>query len=177
VLSRDEHHPGEDRRGGPARRNRRAHRDGGRERRNAGAEQREGEPLQPDVGQVGDLRHALLAHTRAEPVQPREKRQDLVRHPDHEETQPPEHAEDAVRGEMPRVGAGHHDEPEARRDGDGGWLFQGRGWGHGVGMCQAGAFGMARRHLGYREILQHYYSGVELGLVREVTPVYHALGP
>lgn len=67
---------------------------------------------------------------------------------------------------------------EARRDGDGGWLFEGRGWGHGVGMCQAGAFGMARRNLGYREILQHYYSGVELGLVRQVaSDFHHALGP
>jgi stage II sporulation protein D len=67
---------------------------------------------------------------------------------------------------------------EARRDGNGGWLFEGRGWGHGVGMCQAGAFGMARRHLGYREILQHYYSGVELGLVRKLSSGFeHALGP
>jgi stage II sporulation protein D len=51
-----------------------------------------------------------------------------------------------------------------------GWLFRGRGWGHGVGMCQAGAYGMASRHLGYREILEHYYSGVELGRVRQVRP-------
>jgi stage II sporulation protein D len=49
-----------------------------------------------------------------------------------------------------------------------GWYFEGRGWGHGVGMCQAGAFGMAKRRLGYREILEHYYSGVELGVVRQV---------
>ena len=62
---------------------------------------------------------------------------------------------------------------EARRrqdDHHDGWYFEGRGWGHGVGMCQAGAFGMARRRLGYREILEHYYSGVELGLVRQVRP-------
>ncbi len=51
-----------------------------------------------------------------------------------------------------------------------GWLFRGRGWGHGVGMCQAGAYGMASRHLGYRDILEHYYSGVELGRVRQVRP-------
>ena len=44
-----------------------------------------------------------------------------------------------------------------------GWLFSGRGWGHGVGMCQVGAFGMAQRGHDYREILQHYYSGVEIG--------------
>ncbi len=45
-----------------------------------------------------------------------------------------------------------------------GWLFSGRGWGHGVGMCQVGAFGMAQRGHDYREILQHYYSGVEIGV-------------
>ncbi len=52
-----------------------------------------------------------------------------------------------------------------------GWLFEGRGWGHGVGMCQAGAYGMAVRGLSYREILEHYYSGIELGPVpRENSP-------
>lgn len=43
-----------------------------------------------------------------------------------------------------------------------GWLFKGRGWGHGVGMCQVGAFGMAQRGHSYREILLHYYTGVEI---------------
>jgi stage II sporulation protein D len=43
-----------------------------------------------------------------------------------------------------------------------GWLFRGRGWGHGVGMCQEGAFGMAQRGHGYREILAHYYPGTEI---------------
>ena len=43
-----------------------------------------------------------------------------------------------------------------------GWLFRGRGWGHGVGMCQEGAFGMAQRGHGYREILAHYYPGTSL---------------
>jgi stage II sporulation protein D len=47
-----------------------------------------------------------------------------------------------------------------------GWLFTGRGWGHGVGMCQVGAFGMAQRGQTYREILQHYYSGVEIESVQ-----------
>ena len=41
-------------------------------------------------------------------------------------------------------------------------LFTGRGWGHGVGLCQAGAFGMAMRGNRYREILDHYYSGIAL---------------
>jgi stage II sporulation protein D len=47
-----------------------------------------------------------------------------------------------------------------------GWLFTGRGFGHGVGMCQVGAYGMAQRGHTYREILTHYYTGVELGRVR-----------
>ena len=46
-----------------------------------------------------------------------------------------------------------------------GWLFSGQGWGHGVGLCQTGSFGMAVRGHGYREILGHYYSGVELAKV------------
>jgi stage II sporulation protein D len=50
-----------------------------------------------------------------------------------------------------------------------GWLFNGRGFGHGVGMCQVGSYGMAQRGHSYREILTHYYSGVELGRVRWVT--------
>lgn len=48
------------------------------------------------------------------------------------------------------------------------FIFTGRGWGHGVGMCQIGAYGMAQRGHGYREILAHYYTGVELGRVRLV---------
>jgi stage II sporulation protein D len=47
-----------------------------------------------------------------------------------------------------------------------GWLFTGSGFGHGVGMCQIGSYGMAQRGHTYRDILTHYYSGVELGRVR-----------
>jgi stage II sporulation protein D len=47
-------------------------------------------------------------------------------------------------------------------DGSPGWLFTGRGWGHGVGMCQVGAFGMAIRGHSYRDILEHYYTGVDI---------------
>jgi len=36
--------------------------------------------------------------------------------------------------------------------------FYGRGWGHGVGLCQWGAKGMAERGANYRQILQYYYS-------------------
>ena len=43
-----------------------------------------------------------------------------------------------------------------------GWIAYGGGWGHGVGMSQTGAVGMAAKGRTYQEILQHYYSGVEL---------------
>jgi stage II sporulation protein D len=42
------------------------------------------------------------------------------------------------------------------------FVFHGRGWGHGVGLCQVGAFGMARAGRSYQEILKSYYQGVEL---------------
>lgn len=38
------------------------------------------------------------------------------------------------------------------------------GYGHGVGMSQWGANGMAKNGKDYEEILKHYYTGVELGL-------------
>jgi stage II sporulation protein D len=38
----------------------------------------------------------------------------------------------------------------------------GRGWGHGVGMSQWGAHGLAERGASYVDILQHYYTGVEV---------------
>ncbi len=40
--------------------------------------------------------------------------------------------------------------------------LEGRGWGHGVGLCQIGAAVMATRGYGYRDILFHYYPGTEL---------------
>lgn len=43
-----------------------------------------------------------------------------------------------------------------------GFVFTGRGWGHGVGMCQVGAYGMARAGLSYDRILKAYYTGIEL---------------
>ena len=44
-----------------------------------------------------------------------------------------------------------------------GWIFKGQGYGHGVGMCQFGANGMAKAGLGYRQILERYYPGIEIG--------------
>jgi peptidoglycan hydrolase-like amidase len=43
-----------------------------------------------------------------------------------------------------------------------GMTFYGRGWGHGVGMCQVGAFGMALDGATYDEILKKYYTGIAL---------------
>jgi stage II sporulation protein D len=40
--------------------------------------------------------------------------------------------------------------------------FIGRGWGHGVGMCQTGALGMAMAGMSYEKILKAYYTGIEL---------------
>jgi len=42
-------------------------------------------------------------------------------------------------------------------------VFRGRGWGHGVGLCQVGAYGMAQRGESHRDILRHYYTGVKFG--------------
>jgi stage II sporulation protein D len=43
------------------------------------------------------------------------------------------------------------------------FVFTGKGWGHGVGLCQVGAYGMARAGASYTAILQHYYPGVSVG--------------
>lgn len=40
--------------------------------------------------------------------------------------------------------------------------FDGRGWGHGVGMCQVGAYGLAREGRSYEAILKSYYTGINL---------------
>jgi len=42
------------------------------------------------------------------------------------------------------------------------FIFTGGGWGHGVGMCQSGAEGMALRGFGYSEILAHYFAEAEI---------------
>jgi len=43
-----------------------------------------------------------------------------------------------------------------------GMSFYGQGWGHGVGMCQVGAYGMALDGAMYDQILKKYYTGIEL---------------
>jgi stage II sporulation protein D len=43
------------------------------------------------------------------------------------------------------------------------WAFlSGRGWGHGVGMCQCGAEGMARQGKNAKQILSYYYPGSKI---------------
>ena len=42
------------------------------------------------------------------------------------------------------------------------FVFIGRGWGHGVGLCQNGAFGMALAGQTYDRILRHYYTGIAI---------------
>jgi peptidoglycan hydrolase-like amidase len=54
---------------------------------------------------------------------------------------------------------------DIERNADGavvGASFFGRGWGHGVGMCQVGAYGMALAGATYEDILKKYYTGIEL---------------
>jgi stage II sporulation protein D len=43
------------------------------------------------------------------------------------------------------------------------FLVTGRGWGHGVGLSQWGAYGFARQGATYDRILAHYYKGTTLG--------------
>jgi stage II sporulation protein D len=49
------------------------------------------------------------------------------------------------------------------------WVIEGRGYGHGVGMSQYGAYGYARVGKGYRWILRHYYRGTSVGALGGAT--------
>jgi SpoIID/LytB domain protein len=52
---------------------------------------------------------------------------------------------------------------EVKRDRDGdAFVFRGAGFGHGVGMCQMGAMGMAAAGKPHAQILGHYYRGTHL---------------
>ncbi|HEY5611347.1 MAG TPA: SpoIID/LytB domain-containing protein, partial [Thermoanaerobaculia bacterium] len=42
------------------------------------------------------------------------------------------------------------------------YTFFGKGWGHGVGLCQVGAYGMAFRGWTAEQIIKRFYSGVEI---------------
>ncbi|UCG91057.1 MAG: SpoIID/LytB domain-containing protein [candidate division WOR-3 bacterium] len=44
--------------------------------------------------------------------------------------------------------------------------IEGKGYGHGVGMCQFGALEMARKGKNHRQILHHYYPGTRIKKIR-----------
>ena len=44
-------------------------------------------------------------------------------------------------------------------------MLKGKGWGHGVGLCQIGAAVMASQGYSFTDILSHYYPGAVVGPV------------
>jgi stage II sporulation protein D len=53
---------------------------------------------------------------------------------------------------------------EKTQDADGmdRYTFYGKGWGHGIGFCQVGAYGMATSGWTAQQILTHYYTGIAI---------------
>ncbi|MDD5495816.1 MAG: SpoIID/LytB domain-containing protein [Candidatus Omnitrophica bacterium] len=49
-------------------------------------------------------------------------------------------------------------------------VVDGLGWGHGVGMCQWGAYGMAKKGKSAEEILKYYYPGAEITTIDKIKP-------
>lgn len=50
----------------------------------------------------------------------------------------------------------------AEASGEARFRFFGKGWGHGVGLCQNGAYGLSLGGFTYRRILAHYYPGTSV---------------
>ncbi|TGN17884.1 SpoIID/LytB domain-containing protein [Leptospira idonii] len=48
-----------------------------------------------------------------------------------------------------------------RKEQDGSFFVKGLGSGHGVGLSQWGSYGMAKDNMDYKEILAHYYKGID----------------
>jgi stage II sporulation protein D len=46
-------------------------------------------------------------------------------------------------------------------------IFNGRGYGHGVGLCQEGAMVMAARGYNYKQIIEFYYTGVRIADIKD----------
>lgn len=46
------------------------------------------------------------------------------------------------------------------------FIFYGRGWGHGVGLCQWGTMAMAEKGYKAEQILSHYYPGTDVRKIR-----------
>ena len=84
------------------------------------------------------------------------------------------HAKDAIRSSLKFINASgvatnlpstlFFIEPVKPRGGetDGGFRVYGGGFGHGVGLSQTGAVGMAEKGHSFAEILMHYYQGITL---------------
>lgn len=49
------------------------------------------------------------------------------------------------------------------------FILHGKGWGHGVGLCQIGAAVMAEQGADYKQILEYYYKGAEICQVDQTT--------
>ncbi|MFC2103503.1 SpoIID/LytB domain-containing protein [Bacteroidota bacterium] len=46
-------------------------------------------------------------------------------------------------------------------------VLDGRGYGHGVGLCQWGAISQSQRGINFEQIIKHYYPGTELGRIND----------
>ena len=57
--------------------------------------------------------------------------------------------------EVERAAAAEQSQPDD-------FILRGKGWGHGVGLCQIGAAVMADKGYDYKQILAHYYPGTQL---------------
>ncbi len=53
------------------------------------------------------------------------------------------------------------------------YIFEGKGYGHGVGLSQWGAYYMARAGKNYREILQFYYPGTRITPISRIRLYFH----
>lgn len=51
------------------------------------------------------------------------------------------------------------------------FVFNTKGFGHGIGMSQYGANGMAKEGKTYKEILAYYYNGIDVQMVDEIAPM------
>ncbi len=47
-------------------------------------------------------------------------------------------------------------------------IFSGKGWGHGVGLCQEGAYGLAIKGYSAFDILRHYYQGISVEKIKDL---------
>ncbi|MGN8646391.1 stage II sporulation protein D [Gracilibacillus sp. HCP3S3_G5_1] len=50
------------------------------------------------------------------------------------------------------------------------YVFTTKGYGHGVGMSQYGANGMAQEGKDYQDIIEHYYQGAQVSTLEQTTP-------